>query len=115
MSDLMSDDVCRHGVHQNVEALRGRTVKLYQDNMTVVGTLHKMSFKYPELMVEIKNLIPWLPENKIHLEVVYFHSEANLADAESSTGGPCISPHNRTSCNGRVDFGVAGLHRLIYL
>ena len=58
MSDLMSDDVCRHGVHQNVEALRGRTVKLYQDNMTVVGTLHKMSFKYPELMVEIKNLIP---------------------------------------------------------
>jgi hypothetical protein len=23
---------CRHGLHQNVEALRGRTVKLYQDN-----------------------------------------------------------------------------------
>jgi hypothetical protein len=23
---------CRHGLHQNVEALRDRTVKLYQDN-----------------------------------------------------------------------------------
>jgi hypothetical protein len=28
---------CRHGLHQNVEALRGRTVKLYQDNQTVCG------------------------------------------------------------------------------
>ena len=40
---------CRHGLHQNVEALRGCTVKLYQDNMTVVGALRKMSSKCPEL------------------------------------------------------------------
>jgi hypothetical protein len=25
--------VCHHGLNQNVEALRGLTVKLYQDNM----------------------------------------------------------------------------------
>ena len=49
---------CRHGLHQNVEALRGRTVKLYQDNMTVVGALRKMSSKCPELMAEIKGLVP---------------------------------------------------------
>ena len=49
---------CRHGLHQNVETLRGRTVKLYQDNMTVVGALRKMSSKCPELMTEIKGLVP---------------------------------------------------------
>ena len=49
---------CRHGLHQNVEALSGRTVKLYQDNMSVVGALRKMSSKCPELMTEIKGLVP---------------------------------------------------------
>ena len=78
---------CRHGLHQNVETLRGRTVKLYQDNMTVVGALHKMSSKCPELMAEIKGLVPWLHEHKIHLEVVYIHSEANLADVSSRQRG----------------------------
>ena len=28
--------VCRHGLNQNVETLCGRTVKIYQDNLTVV-------------------------------------------------------------------------------
>jgi hypothetical protein len=28
-------------LHQNVEALRGRTVKLYQDNQAVCGALRK--------------------------------------------------------------------------
>ncbi len=37
--------VCHHGLHQNVEALRGRTVKLYQDNQSVCGALRKMSSK----------------------------------------------------------------------
>jgi hypothetical protein len=36
---------CRHGLHRNVEALRGRTVKFYQDNQTVCGVLCKMSSK----------------------------------------------------------------------
>ncbi len=45
--------VCRHGSHQNVEALRGRTVKLYQGNQAVYGTLRKMSSKCPALMSEI--------------------------------------------------------------
>ena len=49
---------CRHGLHQNVEALRGRTVKLYQDNQAVCGTLRKMSSKCPALMSEIKDLVP---------------------------------------------------------
>ena len=35
----------RHGLHQNLDAIRGRTVKLYQDNMAVVGALRKMSSK----------------------------------------------------------------------
>jgi hypothetical protein len=49
---------CRHGLHQNVEALRGRTVKLYQDNQAVCGALRKMSSKCPALMTEIKDLVP---------------------------------------------------------
>jgi hypothetical protein len=61
----------RHGLHQNVETLRGRTVKLYQDNQTVCGALRKMSSKCPALMAEIKDLVPWLHENKIRLDVVY--------------------------------------------
>jgi hypothetical protein len=28
---------CRHDLHQNVDALRGKTVKLYQDNQAAVG------------------------------------------------------------------------------
>jgi hypothetical protein len=35
----------RHGLHQNVDALRGRTVKLYQDNQAVCGAFRKMSSK----------------------------------------------------------------------
>jgi hypothetical protein len=34
---------CHHGLHQNVEDLHGRTVKLYQDNQAVCGALRKMS------------------------------------------------------------------------
>jgi hypothetical protein len=78
---------CRHGLHQNVEALRGRTVKLYQDNQAVCGALRKMSSKCPALMAEIKDLVPWLHENKIRLDVVYIRSEANLADAPSRQRG----------------------------
>jgi hypothetical protein len=70
-----------------VEALRHRTVKLYQDNMTVVGALRKMSSKCPEIMAVIKELVPWLHDNKIRLEVVYIRSEANLADAPSRQRG----------------------------
>jgi hypothetical protein len=35
MTALKVLKACRHGLHQNVEALRGRTVKLYQDNLAV--------------------------------------------------------------------------------
>ena len=45
MITLKELKVCRHGLHQNVEALTGRTVKFYQDNMDVVGALRKMSSK----------------------------------------------------------------------
>ena len=38
-------------------------------------------------MTEIKGLVPWLHEHKIHLEVVYIRSEANLADAPSRQRG----------------------------
>jgi hypothetical protein len=87
MISLMELKDCRHGLHQNVEALRGRTVKLYLDNMTVVGALLKMSSKCPELMSEIKGLVPWLHEHNIHLEVVYIRIEANLTDAKSRQRG----------------------------
>jgi hypothetical protein len=66
---------CLYGLHQNVEALRGRTVKLYQDNQTVCGALRKTSSKCPALMSEIKDLVPWLHENKIRLDVIYLHSK----------------------------------------
>ena len=38
-------------------------------------------------MTDIKGLVPWLQEHKIHLEVVYICSEANLADASSRQRG----------------------------
>ena len=57
---------------------------LYQDNQSVCGALRKMSSKCPALMAEIKDLVPWLHENKIPLDVVYIRSEANLADVSSS-------------------------------
>ena len=106
---------CRHGLHQNVEALRGRTVKLYQDNMTVVGDLRKMSSKCPELMVEIKGLVPWLHEHKIHLEVVYIRNEENLADESSRQRGLDMwsfasAQATRALVPGRGDPGHAGVH-----
>jgi hypothetical protein len=55
---------CRHDLHQNVETLRVRTVKLYQDNMVVCEALRKMSSKCPVLMTEIKDLVPWLHETR---------------------------------------------------
>ncbi len=79
--------VCRHGLHQNVEALRGRTIKLYQDNQAVCKALRKMSSKCPALMTEIKDHVPWFHENKIRLDVVYIRSEANLADVPSRQRG----------------------------
>jgi hypothetical protein len=77
----------RHDLHSNLDAIRGRTVKLYQDNMAVVGALRKMSSKCPALMTEIKELVPWLLEHKIRLDVVYIRSEANLEDAPSRQRG----------------------------
>ena len=41
MIDVKDLKACRHRLHQNVEALRDHTVKLYQDNMSVVGSLRK--------------------------------------------------------------------------
>jgi hypothetical protein len=38
-------------------------------------------------MAEIKDLVPWLHENKIRLDVVYIRSEANFADAPSRQRG----------------------------
>ena len=38
-------------------------------------------------MTEIKELVPWLLEHKIRLDVVYIRSEANLADAPSRQRG----------------------------
>ena len=78
---------CLHDLHQNVETLRVRTVRFYQDNQTVCGVLRKMSSKCPALMAEIKDLVPWLQENKILLDVVYIRNEANLADVPSSQRG----------------------------
>ncbi len=78
---------CHHDLHQNVESLHGHTVKLYQDNQAVCGALRKMSSKCPTLMTEIKDLVPWLHENKIRLDGVYIRSEANLADTPSRQWG----------------------------
>ncbi len=78
---------CHHGLYQNVEDVTAPSTSIYQDNMSVVGVLLKMSSKCPELMTEIKGLVPWLYEHKIHLEVVYIHSEANLADVSSRQRG----------------------------
>ncbi len=77
----------RHGLYQNLDDIRGRTVKLYPDNMVVVDVLRKMSSRCPGLMAEIKELVPWLLEHKIRLEVVYIRSEANFADAPSPQRG----------------------------
>jgi hypothetical protein len=83
MIALKEHKAFRHDLYQNVEALYGRTVKLYQDNQVVCGALRKMSSKCPALMSEIKDLVPWLHENKIRLDLVYIRSEANLTDVSS--------------------------------
>jgi hypothetical protein len=76
-----------------------------------------MSSKCPALMTEIKDLVPWLQENKIRLDVVYLHSK------RSKLGGRSIAPTGsrhvvlaaahatRALAPGRVDIGFAGLHR----
>jgi hypothetical protein len=74
---------CPHGLHQNVEALCDHTVNLYQDNQVVCRALRKMSSKCPALMSEIKDLVPCLHENKIHLDVTYIRNEGNLTDVPS--------------------------------
>jgi hypothetical protein len=53
----------------------------------VVRCAFKMSSKCPTLTTEIKDLVPWLHDNKIRLDVVYIRSEANLADATSRQRG----------------------------
>ncbi len=68
-------------------------------------------------MTEIKGLVPCLHEHKIHLEVVYIHSEANLADAPSRQRGldmwsflTAVHP-TRALVPGRGDDpGHAGVH-----
>jgi hypothetical protein len=73
-----------------------------QPGQAVCGALRKMSSKCPALMAEIKDLVPWLHENKIRLNVVYIRNEANLADAPSHQRGldmwSCSSPCNKSSC-----------------
>ncbi len=83
MGSISSRRVATACILQNVESLCSRTVKLYQDNQSVCGVFHKLSSKCPALMTEIKDLVPWLHENKILLDVVYIRSEANLTDAPS--------------------------------
>ncbi len=55
--------VCHHDLHQNVETLRGFTVKFYQDNQSVSGALSKMSSKCPALMSE-RSLTSYLVSTK---------------------------------------------------
>jgi hypothetical protein len=78
MITLKEVKTCRHDLHHNVESLHGHTVKLYQDNQAVCGALRKTSSKCPTLMTEIKDLVPWLHENKIRLDVVYIRSLSRL-------------------------------------
>ncbi len=68
---------CRGPARPHGQALPG------QPDQTVCGALRKMSSKCPALMAEIKDLVPWLHENKICLDVVYIRSEVNLADVPS--------------------------------
>jgi hypothetical protein len=54
MIELKELKACHHDLHQNVEALYGLTVKLYQDNQAVCRTLRNMSSKCPALTFETK-------------------------------------------------------------
>ncbi len=101
-----------HGLHQNVEALRGRTFKLYQENMAVVGALRKMSSKCPSLMARSRT--SYLGRGLLHSQ-------------QSKFGGCSIAPTGprhvvlaaahatRALSLGRVDVGLAGLHRPLRL
>jgi hypothetical protein len=85
--------------------------------MAVVGALRKMSSRCPASMAEIKELVPWLLEHKIRLEVVYIRSEANLADAPSrqrvdDMWSLHLPTHQELLLElGRVNIGLASLHR----
>jgi hypothetical protein len=67
-------------------------------------------------MTEIRGLVPWLHEHKIHLEVVYIRNEANLTDASSCQRGldmwsvlGTVHP-TRVLVLGRDDLGLAGVN-----
>jgi hypothetical protein len=68
---------CRDPARPYGQALPG------QPGQAICGVFRKMSFQCPALMAEIKDLVPWLHENKIRLDVVYIRSEVNLVDASS--------------------------------
>jgi hypothetical protein len=94
---------CCHGLHQNVEALRGRTVKIIQDNMGVVGVsarCHPSSQnacpKSRVLYLDCTNTrFTWRWSPFAAKQIWQMHHRVR----GGSTCGPCSSPHNKSTCS----------------
>ena len=73
----------RFGVEAFLSQLRGRYVRLDEDNMGVVYILGKLTTREPRIMRELRKVWRLLSENDISLEVHYIRSADNPADAPS--------------------------------
>ena len=82
---LLELKAVRFTIETFVHFLRGRVVRLHEDNMGVVGILASSTSKSPKIMREMRKLWWLLDANGIQLQdVEYIRSEANvLADALS--------------------------------
>jgi hypothetical protein len=67
-----------------LDDLRGRRVKLFEDNQAVMYIINKLSTKSPEIMAELRRLWLLLDTNDIRLRAEYIRSAENVfADALS--------------------------------
>ena len=76
------------GLIEHADALRGRTVRLFQDNQAVVGAMRAFSSSSPAMMVELREIWALLDSNQIRFTIEYIRSELNPADAPSRLCSP---------------------------
>jgi hypothetical protein len=70
----------RRGLLMHADDLRGRVVRLWEDNMAVVHIIQNCTSRSPALMAELRLLLTLLDELQIDLRPRYIRSALNPAD-----------------------------------
>ena len=70
----------RKGILAFADDLRGRSVRLWEDNQAVVHIIRNHTSKSPLLMAELRLLLALLDDLDIRLVPRYIKSELNVAD-----------------------------------